>query len=88
MIPGTARLAAEVLGLDARIGRPLGLGEGLVQEVSNPQFSTAVGLVLYGLQVGATGVSLFHDTAETSEKDGDDLVGRITRRMRGWFGEL
>ena len=89
MIPGTAQLAAEILGLDARIGRPLGLGEGLVQEVSNPQFSTAVGLVLYGLQVGATGVSLFHEQGEAPSNDGeDDLVGRITKRMRGWFGEL
>ena len=29
LIPGTAELAAEILGLEARVGRPLGLDGGL-----------------------------------------------------------
>ena len=59
LVPGTAELAADILGLEARVGRPLGLSGGLVEEVSNPKFATAVGLVLHGFKVGATsGASL------------------------------
>jgi cell division protein FtsA len=50
LIPGTADLAAEIMGMEARIGRPMGLGGGLVEEVSDPKFATAVGLVLYGMR--------------------------------------
>ncbi len=50
MIPGTAELATEILGLETRVGRAMGLSGGLVQEVNHPKFSTAVGLVLYGLR--------------------------------------
>ena len=55
LIPGTAELAAEILGLEARIGRPLGLAGGLVEEVSDPKYATGVGLVLHGLKTGADG---------------------------------
>src|SRR5690606_22232132 len=41
LVPGTAELAAEVLGRDPPPGMPPGLARGLVEEVSNPQFSTA-----------------------------------------------
>jgi cell division protein FtsA len=95
LIPGTAELAAEVLGLDARIGRPIGLAGGLVEEVSNPQFSTAVGLVLHGLEKGTIGAALLAAEAEGDDAHGDGfggsaehLVGRIAGRMRSWFDEL
>ncbi len=55
LIPGTAELAADILGIEARIGSPMGLGGGLVAEVSDPKFATAVGLVLYGLRPEAIG---------------------------------
>ena len=59
LIPGTAELAAEILGLEARVGRPLGLDGGLVEEVDNPKYATGVGLVLHGLRTGAgSGASL------------------------------
>jgi len=53
LIPGTAELAAEILGLEARVGRPLGLAGGLVEEVDDPKYATGVGLVLHGLRTGA-----------------------------------
>ena len=46
LIPGTDELAADVLGMEARIGRPMGLSGGLVEEVDNPKYATGVGLVL------------------------------------------
>jgi cell division protein FtsA len=65
LIPGTAELAADILGLEARIGTPIGLAGGLVEEVSNPKFATGVGLVLHGFRTGsASGASLLASEAE------------------------
>jgi cell division protein FtsA len=99
MIPGTADLAAEILGMDARIGRPMGLSGGLVAEVENPKFATAIGLVLHGLKpqlVGAEPLASGASAArypvaveeEEPEETGDTLVDRVTRRMVSWFNEL
>lgn len=57
LIPGTAELAADILGVEARIGAPMGLGGGLVAEVTDPKFATSVGLVLYALRPEAVGGS-------------------------------
>lgn len=54
LIPGTAALASDILGLEARVGVPMGLAGGLVEEVSDPKFATAVGLVLHGLKSGTS----------------------------------
>ncbi len=95
LIPGTAELASEILGLEARIGRSLGLSGGLVEEVSDPQFATSVGLVLHGLRTGSAGASLLTSEFGTAGAAGDgfagsadNLVNKITGRMRSWFDEL
>ncbi|MFQ5570550.1 MAG: cell division protein FtsA [Rhodothermales bacterium] len=93
LIDGTAELAAEVLGMETRVGLPTGLYGGLVEEVSDPKFSTAVGLVLYGLQPGILGETpFFGDMGERElvgvAADGESLVTRIAGRMKGWFDEL
>jgi len=49
MIPGISELATAVLGHESRVGQPLGIGGGLVTEVQNPKFATAVGLVMYAI---------------------------------------
>lgn len=49
MIPGVAELATAVLGYETRVGQPLGISGGLVTEVQNPKFATAVGLVMYAI---------------------------------------
>jgi cell division protein FtsA len=63
LIPGTAALAADIMGLETRIGRPMGLGGGLVEEVSDPKFATAVGLVLYGMRPDIIGGVAFREPA-------------------------
>lgn len=91
MIKGTAELAAEILGMDARIGRPMGLTAGLVQEVSDPKFATGVGLVLYGLRpemIGNTPFRTNHLDATDPSHGGDNVVRKIKDRMMGWFNEL
>jgi len=47
-MPGVTELGEEILGLPVRRGLPKGVG-GLVEAVRSPTFSTAVGLVHYGL---------------------------------------
>lgn len=91
LVPGTDELAAEILGMDARIGRPMGLTAGLVQEVSDPKFATGVGLVLYGLRPEVIGGTPFRSDIDdrTGGLDGGDgLVKSITKKMRDWFDEL
>ena len=91
MTTGTAELAAEILGMDARIGRPMGLTAGLVQEVSDPKFATGVGLVLYGLRpemIGNTPFRTNHLDATDPAMGGDNVVRKIKNAMMGWFNEL
>jgi cell division protein FtsA len=91
LIPGTDELASEILGMDARIGRPMGLSAGLVQEVSDPKFATAVGLVLYGLRPEMIGNTPFRtDTLNTggAHQEREGLMSDIASRMRRWFDEL
>ncbi len=94
LIDGTAALGAEVLGLEARVGLPTGLAGGLVEEVSDPKFATAVGLVLYGLQPDVLGATpYFSDVGDRAplagaSTRGESLVSRIASRMKGWFDEL
>lgn len=93
LVPGTAELAAEVLGVEARIGTPTGLGGGMVKEVSDPKYATAVGLVLYGLRpeivrrefmaakdrwAGSNGTTHYEESG----------ARRIVERMTRWFQEL
>ncbi len=91
MVPGTAELAAEILGLEARIGRPMGLTAGLVQEVSDPKFATGVGLVLYGLRpemIGSTPFRTDHLDGSGSNGSGQKIASGIIGRMKSWFDEL
>ena len=46
-LPGLEQLAAETLGLPARIGRPHHI-HGLSDAIDNPAFATSVGLLLWG----------------------------------------
>lgn len=91
MIPGTAELAAEVLGVDARVGMPMGLSGGMVEEVMDPKYATGVGLVLYGLRpdlMGPGGFQREGDRLATEPASAASLVQRVTRRMQSWFDEL
>ncbi len=46
MLPGTVELAAEIFGLPARLGLPRPV-EGLESRYIDPQYATAIGMVLY-----------------------------------------
>lgn len=97
LVDGTAELAAEVMGTETRIGRPMGLAGGLVEEVSDPKFATSVGLVLYGMRpeviggdplAGDMGVRQRTARAARESVPGETLVTKIADRMKAWFDEL
>ena len=91
LIPGTAELAAEVLGVEARVGKPKGLSGGMVKEVSDPKFATAVGLVLYGLRpdiVRREFLATKDRWAGGHTHNEDSGARRIVERMARWFQEL
>ncbi len=48
LLPGMSEVAEQVLNVSVRLGRPLGVG-GLRDIVNNPQYSTAVGLIVHSV---------------------------------------
>ena len=78
-IRGGLNLAEEVLGMPVRLGRPIGL-KGLADKVSNPIFSTAIGLIHYGVaNQGALGGGHLH---------GASVVDIVIDKVRSWFSEI
>jgi cell division protein FtsA len=84
LIKGTAELAREVLGMPVKIGIPAGFSGGLIREIENPAYSTAVGLVYYGLKYRTGGGPAATGPTTTKEKS---LRG-IASKMKAWFDQL
>jgi cell division protein FtsA len=81
LIRGTADLARDVLGMPVKLGFPTGFAGGLVREIENPAYSTAVGLVLHGLK------HLDRAAIKGMEKK-EKSLGGVFAKMKGWFDEL
>jgi cell division protein FtsA len=82
LIKGTSDLARDVLGLPVKIGIPAGFSGGLVREIENPAYSTAVGLVIHGLKnFGRAPMPRTETTREHS------VSGMVTK-MKEWFDQL
>lgn len=87
LINNICPLANEVLGMDAKIGRPLGLAGGLIEEVNSPVYATSVGLVLHALK--AEGVDNQSMVPSSSKGTGvEKVMSTVTQRMLSWFREL
>ena len=87
LIKNICPLANEILGMDAKIGIPLGITGGLVEEVNSPIYATGVGLVVHALQSGTN----THKTmiAGSGKATSVELVmNKIADRMKSWFKEL
>ena len=78
LLEGTDKLAGRVFEMPIRIGMPSDIG-GLAEEVSSPEYSTGVGLVLYGLNARPEG---FTDGRE------EGLFMNIKKRMVSLFDEF
>jgi len=85
MLEGMCPLASEILGMDAKIGLPRGLSGGLVNEVKSPIYATGVGLVLHALHTKSPQAGL-NTPGKVTDKD--DLVSKISNRMKTWFKEF
>ena len=75
-MPGVRELAEAVFELPVRIGFPQNI-EGLKDVVRNPIYSTAVGLLLYGIQ----------DQPKLISRGGGEGVGPgyLFNRVSSWF---
>ncbi len=78
LLPGAVELASEIFNTSARIGQPGNLG-GIGSVYQTPEFSTAVGLVLYASAHGAGGVAAPEESA-----DGGLMKG-VRRWLRNFF---
>jgi cell division protein FtsA len=78
-LPGILDLAGQTLDLPARVASPLGL-YGLADSISRPAYSTAVGLLLWGLRH----TSLLIE--EEEERDGSlSFFARLGRWLRAFI---
>jgi len=80
-LPGILELAGRALDLPARLGSPLGL-HGLADSISRPAYSTAVGLLLWGLRH----TSLLLDEVEEERGEGSaGLISRLSHWLRAFL---
>jgi len=79
-LPGILELAGQTLNLPARLASPLGL-YGLADSISRPAYSTAVGLLLWGLRH----TSLLIDEEEQEEGSSRSLLARLVRWLRAFI---
>jgi cell division protein FtsA len=78
-LAGAAELAREVLQMPVRIASPQGVG-GLMDQLSNPAFSTSIGLLLWGARhIGSEPMSY------STGAGGGGGVGRLMEWLRGLF---
>ncbi len=76
LLPGIAPIAEDVFGLPVRIGTPSGIS-GLTDAITMPQFSTAIGLVMFA----ANGE---YEPSEGARRGAGSLFAKI----RKWLVEL
>lgn len=81
-LKGISEYAKEKLGLAARVGKPAGYG-GVAENIEEPQFATAVGLMLFDAQ----GAGSPHHTQKSSVSTGAALksAGGFVTKFLGRF---
>lgn len=88
LIKGTVELAREVLGMPVKLGMPMGFAGGLVREIENPAYATAVGLVYHGVKNRLEQAVHHDDGGELSPRKRLWGKSSILDKMRSWFDEL
>ncbi len=79
LLEGSPELAEFILELPVRRGAPRGIG-GLMDVVSSPIYSTAVGLLLHGMK----------NQSEVRFKiqGNENVYAKVVTRMKAWLGEV
>ena len=78
LIDGIAELAESIFNMPVRRGIPQHIG-GLVDVVSNPMYSTGVGLVIFGSQQ--------HQNNRFKIRE-QNIYSKVRDRMKDWFADL
>jgi len=78
-LPGILEMAGQILDLPVRIGSPLGL-HGIADSINRPAYSTAVGLLLWGLS--HTSFQLEDEEIEEEAMANDTMLSRFGRWLR------
>jgi cell division protein FtsA len=78
LLPGSAEMAEQFLGLPVRLGIPTQVG-GLVDVISSPVYAAGVGLVLYGIKRQESVFSRCRD---------DRILSKVKHRMSDWLSEF
>lgn len=98
LIPGTDVLAANVLGLDVRIGFPEGISGGIKGTINSPVYATVMGLVAYSFEnrtfqdhdvidLRAGHTEKMHEKSGSLQTEG--LAGKkIVDRLKDWWEKL
>lgn len=76
LLPGMVELAEQVLNMPVRIGRPNNI-KGLVDVVSQPLYSTGVGLVQYGFRTESVPKSVNSDKNNTVIRRATQMIRRV-----------
>ncbi|MCS7085556.1 MAG: cell division protein FtsA [Bacteroidia bacterium] len=89
LLPAVADLFAEVTCCDVRLGRPtVLLGKGLIEEVSHPSYSTAIGLVAYGLRHAPSHKLPFANRKIEVETQGSRPSAVKSTETKGFLGKV
>ncbi len=83
-LEGISELAADVFGLGVRVGVPGDKVGGLVEQIAEPRFATAVGLALYGAHRVALGGVIARRPSLTGAGV-DKLATRVKTWLQDWF---
>lgn len=88
LIGNVCPLANEVMGMDAKVGKPMGLSGGLTDEVNNPIYATGVGLVVHAIRNAdeSDGSAMVPTSSKGTSME--KVMTNITDRMKNWFKEL
>jgi cell division protein FtsA len=78
-LPGILEMAGQTLDLPARIGSPLGL-HGIADSINRPAYSTAVGLLLWGLS--HTSLQMEEEVLEMETLTKETILSRFGRWLR------
>jgi cell division protein FtsA len=79
LLDGLVEVAEQVFDAPARIGIPAEI-DGLADDIAQPGFATAVGLVLHGLRMSQGAVSAHrHQSRRVAS-------GAVTDRLKAWLG--
>jgi cell division protein FtsA len=79
MLPGVPEIAEQILDLPARRGVPQGVG-GLSEEISSPEYATALGLVQMGYKAKYGSVRSYLKTNST--------LRRRATKLREWIANI